>query len=101
MKEPVDALEKHTRTVSAIVEDFVWYTYRLCVRFGINGHDHTDKILAGWRTMDWVRWIIDMVAYRQRKDDDIGTIVLHEAMEAVPFEPRSKRNGSLIQVTAE
>ena len=86
--------------MSAIFENCVWYTYRLGVRFGINAHDHTDKILASWRTVDWVRWIIDMVAYRQRNDDDIGPIVLYEIPEQVAFEPRYKSNDSLIQVTA-
>ena len=91
VKEPVDALEKHIGIVSAIFEDFVWYTYRLCDRFGNNGHGHTDKVLH------WVAWIIDMVAYRQRKDDDIGTIVLQEALDEFAFEPRCKSKGNLIQ----
>ena len=76
--------------MSAIFEDFVWYTYRLCDRFGNNGHGHTDKVL------EWVAWIIDMVAYRQRKDEAIGTIVLTETDFDFDFEPRSKSKGNLI-----
>ena len=44
----------------------------------------------------WVTWIIDMVAYRQKKDEAIGTIVLTETDFDFDFEPRSKSKGNLI-----
>ena len=63
VKGYVGALSKHIGTVSAIFECFVWHTWRLVEAIG--QHD-TDRVVL------WVSWIIDMVAYRQRKDDHIG-----------------------------
>ena len=89
VKEPVGAFEQHIGTVSAIFEAFVWCTWRLCDAIG---NHNPDSILR------WVTWIIDMVADRQRKDEAIGTIVLHETLDEFEFEPRCKSKGYLIHV---
>jgi len=91
VKGYVGALSEHIGAVSAIVDDFVWYTWRLCEAIGKND---TDRILH------WVQWIIDMVAYRQMKDDDVGTVVSEEAQDEFEFERRCKSKGNLIQVLA-
>ena len=84
LKDDIDSLKKHSGIVSAIFEAFAWYTWRLCVAIGFK----TDEVLQ------WADWIIDMVAYRQIKDNDVGRIVLHEIPD--DFEPRCKRQGNLI-----
>ena len=56
----------------------------------ILGKNDTDRVVL------WVTWIMDMVAYREMKDEDIGNIVLHEARDEFEFEPRCKRKGNLI-----
>ena len=81
------ALSNHIGTVSAIFDNFVFCTWRLCEAIG--KHD-TDRVVL------WVTWIIDTVAYRQRRDEDIGNILLHEARTEFEFEPRCKRKGYLI-----
>ena len=88
-KVPVAFTKQHLGLVSAIFEDFAWHTWRLCCTIGT---DNTDVILQ------WVTWILDMVAYRQRKDHDIGTIVLRETQDEFEFEPRCKIKGNLVQV---
>ena len=88
---PVGVSKQKIGLVSAIFEDFVWQTWRLCHAIGKN---NTDRVLQ------WVTWIIDMVAYLQSKDDDIGTVVLHETPDELEFEPRSKSKGNLGQVLA-
>ena len=50
------------------------------------GSSRDSKVLGG----DAV-WFIDMVAYRQMKDNDIGNIVLHEPRDEFEFEPRRAR----------
>ena len=87
VKQHVPALEQHIGTVAAIFEAFVWYTWKLCDAIG---NHNPESILR------WVTWIIDMVAYRQRKDEAIGTIVLTETDFDFDFEPRSKSKGNLI-----
>ena len=81
------SLSKHIGTVSAIFDDFVWSTWRLCVAIG---KTNTDRVVR------WLTLIIDTVAYRQMKDDDIGNILLHESRTEFEFEPRCKRKGHLI-----
>ena len=81
MTHDVDALKKHSGIVSAIFESFAWHTYQLCVTV-----DHK-KILV------WVKWILDMVSYRQMNDIDVSLIV-----DIVDNDngPRCKRNGNLM-----
>jgi len=85
MTDDVDSLKKHSGIASAIFEAFVWHTWQLCVAIG---NDKTDVALR------WVNWMIDMVAYRQMKDNDVGLIVVREI--PVEFEPRCKSKGNLI-----
>ena len=77
----------HIGTVSDILEEFVWWTWRLCEAI-----DDTDRVLV------WVTWIIDMVADRQRKDDHVNhTVVYHEPRDEFDLQPRCKRLGNLIR----
>ena len=87
-KKPVGAaLSRHIGIVAAIFEEFVWYTWRLCDSIGYNNSD---------RVLQWVKWIIDMVAYRQMKDNNVGTLILHERPDEFVFRPRCKGQGNLI-----
>ena len=86
MSDDVGSLKKHSGIVSAIFEAFAWHTWQLCVAIG---NDSTDEALR------WVTWIIDVVAYRQMRDKDIGLIIMHE--KPVEFEARCKSKGHLVQ----
>ena len=85
LTDDADSLKKHSGAVSAIFEAFVWYTWQLCVAIG-----NDRRFLA----LRWVNWIIDMVAYRQMRDNDVGSIVVQEI--PAEFEPRCKSKGNLI-----
>jgi len=86
MSDDVGSLKKHSGIASAIFEAFAWHTWQLCVAIG---NDRTDEALR------WVTWIIDMVAYRQMRDKDVGLIVMQEI--PVEFEARCKSKGHLVQ----
>ena len=70
---------KSIGSMSAIVEEFVWHTWRLC-----------DELCDGGEVVNWITWIIDMVAYRQMKDDYIRPIILDDSLEKMSYEPRCK-----------
>ena len=75
----------HLGTVSAIFEEFVWCTWRLCEAID------DDRVPA------WATWITDMVAYRQKKDDHINNIVVFtEPRDKFTLQPRPKLLGSLM-----
>ena len=82
---------KNMGIVNAILDFFVWHTWRLCDAIGKNKSE---------QVLQWATWIIDMVAYRQMKDRDVGTIVLHESPAEFEFEPRCKCPGKLMPACA-
>lgn len=55
---------------------------------------------VGWDNwcvlLKWFKWIIDMVAYRQTRDTDIGFMVVQQ--NPAEFKPRCKNNGHLNSV---
>ena len=78
------SLERNIGPVAAIFEAFAWGAHRLCRSIG----HHDPELIVRWAT-----WIIDMVAYRQRRDEAIGTIVLDDDLDTYDFnlvEPRIK-----------
>ena len=83
LKEPLTSLETHIGAVSAIFEAFAWFTHKLCLSVG---HQDPDLILR------WATWILDMVAWRQKRDSAVGTIVVVEDLDDYDFdlEPRTK-----------
>ena len=87
VSDDVVSFNKNIGIVNAIFEEFVWHTWRLCDAIGKN---KTEQVLQ------WVTWIIDVVAHRQMRDDDVGTIVLHEIPAEFEFDPRCKCPGKLI-----
>ena len=83
LKQPMTSLERHIGTVAAIFEAFAWFTHKLC---GSVGHGNPESILR------WATWILDMVAWRQKRDSAVGTIVVVEDLDDYDFdlEPRTK-----------
>ena len=82
-KRRLTSLETHIGAVSAIFEAFAWFTHKLCLSVG---HQDPDLILR------WATWILDMVAWRQKRDSAVGTIVVVEDIDDYDFdlEPRTK-----------
>ena len=83
LKQPLTSLETHIGAVAAIFEAFAWFTHKLCLSVG---HQNPDLILR------WATWILDMVAWRQKRDSAVGTIVVVEDIDDYDFdlEPRTK-----------
>ena len=87
VKDDVGALKQHSGRMSAIVEEFVWHTFRLCEEVG-----------DGKRLMPWITWIIDVVAWRQMKDHYFRPMILDDSLEKMSYEPRAPRCKSLMAI---
>ena len=83
LKQPLTSLERHIGAVAAIFEAFAWFTHKLCLSVG---HQNPDSILR------WATWILDMVAWRQKRDSAVGAIVVVEDLSDYDFDfqPRIK-----------